>query len=153
MFVQHHGPDGNRHDQVGARTAGALGALAVTAPLGAERVAVAKSEQGGDVFSRPQDDRAALAAVTAGGLVLAVAMLRRGLTTSAGWHAAITEHHAATGDYPTVAQWRAGLLATPALADEVAEGPVVVDVTVTDLPEADRPRNVPPTAQLPGGAR
>lgn len=90
---------------------------------------------------------ALVAVVAAGGLVLVVAVLWRGLAASAGWRGAIAEHYVVTGDYPSVAEWRAGRigwsgplrLTVPDLADE---GPVTVRVTVVGAL----------APELPGGA-
>jgi predicted membrane-bound mannosyltransferase len=78
----------------------------------------------------------------------AVRLVVRGQGRSAAVNAAIEAHLAATGDYPTVADWRAGRVTT-ALEDPPGfdpddgpeDGPVVVTVTVVD--EAPR--------ALPGG--
>jgi hypothetical protein len=75
-------------------------------------------------------------AVLAGGL----ALVRRGRKANWAWTVAIAEHVEATGDYPTVAELRAGRWAT---LDPAPAGPVTVTVTVLDGP---RP-------QLSGGAR
>lgn len=49
------------------------------------------------------------------------------------WDAAIADHYAATGDYPTVAQWRAGRVGRDAVRPEPAPAePVTVTVTAVD---------------------
>lgn len=90
---------------------------------------------------------AALAVVvTAAALWLAWSLVRRGRRDAAGWDAAIAEHLAATGDYPTVEDWRAGRIGCAALGDTQEfppadddgpddgrpDGPVTVTVRVVE---------------------
>jgi hypothetical protein len=63
-------------------------------------------------------------------LVLGLAWLGR---RPSRWDAAIAEHYAATGDYPTVAQWRAGRIGRDAVRPAPAPaGSVTVTVTAVD---------------------
>jgi hypothetical protein len=76
-------------------------------------------------------------------LAALVLVIRRSRATAGGWDEAITEHVEATGDFPTVAEWRAGRLARPP-ADPPPHarpgGPAVVTVTVVGAPRAQLPR-------------
>jgi hypothetical protein len=63
-------------------------------------------------------------------LVLGLAWLGR---RPSRWDAAIAEHYAATGDYPTVGEWRAGRVGRDAVRPAPAPaGPVTVTVTAVD---------------------
>jgi hypothetical protein len=83
-------------------------------------------------------------AAAVGFLAGMVALIRRGRAANRGWADAIAEHVAATGDHPTVAEWRAGRLRSPQPEPvPVSDGPVTVTVTVVE----------PTPAELTGGAR
>jgi hypothetical protein len=74
-----------------------------------------------------------------------VVLVRRGRATNRAWADAIADHVEATGEHPTVADWRAGRLRTPQPPSPapLPAGPVTVTVTVVD----------PARAELTGGAR
>jgi hypothetical protein len=87
-----------------------------------------------------------LAVLASVGLPAAVvALVRRGRAANTAWADAIAEHVAATGDLPTVAEWRAGRLRRPRPPepDPVPTGPATVTVTVVAARRAE----------LPGGVR
>jgi hypothetical protein len=81
-------------------------------------------------------------AAAVGFLAGMVALIRRGRAANRGWADAIAEHVAATGQHPTVAEWRAGRLRSPQ-PEPVPNGPVTVTVTVVE----------PTPAELTGGHR
>jgi hypothetical protein len=65
-------------------------------------------------------------------LVLGLAWLGR---RPARWDAAIAEHYAVTGDYPTVGEWRSGRVGRDAARPDPSAapaGPVTVTVTAVD---------------------
>lgn len=85
----------------------------------------------------------ALLLLAAGLLVASVHRVVRGRAENAWWNAAIAEHHELTGDYPTVADIRAGRLASrdavPVPGRRTLAGPApIVTVTATDLPRPAR---------------
>lgn len=84
-------------------------------------------------------------AAAVGFLAGMLALIRRGRAANHGWADAIAEHVAATGDHPTVAEWRAGRLRTPQppSPEPLPAGPVTVTVTVVE----------PARRELTGGAR
>jgi len=73
-----------------------------------------------------------------------LALIRRGRAGNRGWADAIADHVEATGDHPTVEQWRAGRLRSPQPAPApLPDGPVTITVTVVE----------PQPAELAGGPR
>jgi electron transfer flavoprotein alpha subunit len=83
-------------------------------------------------------------ALSTGLLAGVVALVRRGLATNRAWAGAIADHVEATGQHPSVAEWRAGRLRAPQPTPEpLPSGPATVTVTVVQSPRAE----------LTGGAR
>lgn len=88
-----------------------------------------------------------LAVTGAGGAWLVWAAARRNRAQSSGWRAVIAEHYVVTGDYPSVAEWRAGRIGWSGplpltVPDPADEGPVTVRVTVVGALAPELPGGV-----------
>jgi hypothetical protein len=85
-----------------------------------------------------------LLTVSAALLTGVMTLVRRGLATNRAWADAIADHVEATGQHPSVAEWRAGRLRAPLPTPQpLPSGPATVTVTVVE----------PVRAELSGGAR